>query len=125
MLLVVDYAESREDLVELLRRLARYAEAPGPRHRIRMLLLARSDGDWWTELQKRSDVIGALLRRAAPIALSPLVTTALDRDAVFAETAAVFATMRGKSASCATRRSPSRIRGLIACSTCTWRRSPR
>ncbi|HEX7941970.1 MAG TPA: tetratricopeptide repeat protein, partial [Gemmatimonadaceae bacterium] len=95
VVIVVDYAESRADLVTLLDRLARYADAPGPKRRVRMLLLARGDGDWWTELQKRSDAIGALLNHAPPIALSPIATTALDRDAVFAEAATVFATLLG------------------------------
>jgi len=96
VLIVIDYAESRADLVELLDRLARYADAPAPRVRVRMLLLARGDGDWWTELQTRSDPIRALLRHAAPIALSPIATGALDRDAVFAEAAMVFAAVLGK-----------------------------
>jgi tetratricopeptide (TPR) repeat protein/nucleoside phosphorylase len=98
VLIVLDYAESRPDLVELLDRLARYADGPGPRRRVRMLLLARGDGDWWTELQARSDAIRALLSHAAPIALSPVATIGPDRDAVFAEAARVFAVVLGKPA---------------------------
>jgi len=98
VLIVLDYAESRGDLVELLDRLARYADAPGPRRRVRMLLLARGDGDWWTELQTRSDPILALLSHAAPIALAPIATTAPERDPVFVEAAKVFAAVLGKPA---------------------------
>ena len=96
VVVVVDYAESRTDLVALLERLTRYAEASGPRRRVRMLLLARSDGDWWTELQRRGDAIGALLRLTAPIALAPLAPAAPDRDEVFSEAATVFAEVLGK-----------------------------
>jgi nucleoside phosphorylase len=96
LMIIVDYAENRSDLVELLTRLARYAAAPGTRRRVRMLLLARGDGDWWTELQKQTDAIGALLRETGPTALSPLAHTAPDRGAVFAEAAAVFAKTLGK-----------------------------
>lgn len=98
IMVVVDYAESRADLTELLDRLARYADSPGSRRRVRMLLLARGDGDWWTELQKRSDAVGVLLRSAAPIALRPIATAGPDRDAVFTEAAKRFAAVLGKHA---------------------------
>lgn len=98
MLIVIDYAESRTDLVELLDRLSANDVAPVGRPRVRVLFLARSDGDWWGQLQKRSDAIGALLSQSDPIALQALATEAPDREAVFAEAAKVFANHLGKPA---------------------------
>jgi tetratricopeptide (TPR) repeat protein/nucleoside phosphorylase len=95
VLVVVDYAERRADLIELLMRVVAFAEAEGPRRRVRLLLLARSDGDWWTDLRTQSGSIGALLQGVTPEKLSPLATARHDRDAVFREAAAAFAAVRG------------------------------
>src|SRR5262249_45880970 len=95
---VIDYAESRPDLGQLLERLARDADTPGPPRRVRMLLLARGDGAWWTELQKRGDALRVLMSRSVPIALTPLATSAPDREDVFTEAAAEFAAMLGTHA---------------------------
>jgi tetratricopeptide (TPR) repeat protein/nucleoside phosphorylase len=92
VILVLDYAESRGDLVTVLERIAAYAASGGPR-RIRVLLLARNDGDWWKALLQQQPQVQALQDRE-PVKLSPLATTAIERDAVFAEAARVFAAVR-------------------------------
>ena len=65
VLLVVDYAETRADLEPMLR--AVLAD-PGP---IRVLLVARTLGEWWDRLvEKSAPAIGALLTQAEPIRLA-------------------------------------------------------
>ena len=96
VLIVIDYAESRPDLVGLLERLAAFAAAPGPRRRVRMLLLARGDGDWWAALPRQSTAVGAILS-AAPMKLAPLAVNLAARVAVFADAAAVFAAVQERS----------------------------
>jgi nucleoside phosphorylase len=97
ILIVIDYAESRADLIEVLERIAAYAAVPGPRRRVRVLLLARGDGDWWTELQ-RGSMLRRLLCDVVPLKLPALAVTALQRETVFIEAALVFAAVRGKPA---------------------------
>lgn len=70
LLLVVDYAETRP---RLLRRLITHLHRS--RHRVRVLLLARSDGQWRTgSLQAIADVRD-LLEEAPVIPLAPLIPT--------------------------------------------------
>lgn len=60
-LIVVDYAESRPGLLDLLRRLAaRPAEGLPP---CRVVLLSRDVGDWWLALRQPDAEIAALLDR--------------------------------------------------------------
>jgi nucleoside phosphorylase len=94
VLVVIDYAERRPDLVDILERVAAFAAGRGPRRRVRILLLARSDGDWWTDLRRRSSAVDALLCDVAPKKLAPLAMTIADREAVFREASAVFAALR-------------------------------
>ncbi|MFF6895820.1 tetratricopeptide repeat protein [Streptomyces microflavus] len=81
LLLVVDYAETRP---RLLRRLLTHLHRS--RHRVRVLLLARSDGQWRTgSLQAIADVRD-ILEEAPVIPLAPLVPTshaAQDRSNAF------------------------------------------
>ncbi|GAA5170325.1 MULTISPECIES: tetratricopeptide repeat protein [Amycolatopsis] len=75
VLLVVDYADTREDeLVRLLDTLARNGERTNV---VRVLLLARSTGDWLERLQARSPDRVALMLESAPVwALPPLAEAA-------------------------------------------------
>ncbi|MEU9522805.1 tetratricopeptide repeat protein [Streptomyces sp. NPDC048224] len=81
LLLVVDYAETRP---RLLRQLITHLHRS--RHRVRVLLLARSDGQWRTgSLQATADVRD-LLEEAPVIPLAPLIPTsqaAQDRRHAF------------------------------------------
>jgi hypothetical protein len=54
-LVVVDYAETkpRENLGRLVRNLA----WPPDRKNVRVLLIARTDGDWWSELIEKADTV--------------------------------------------------------------------
>jgi hypothetical protein len=67
LLLIIDYAESRiERIKSLLRPLA---EAPG-QHAVRVLLLARSDGQWW-ELFTRDKAVASVFPDE-PVKLGPI-----------------------------------------------------
>lgn len=92
-LLVLDYAERRMDLLDLLQRVA---ERGAQRGRLHLALLARSAGEWWTELQRRDGSVADLLLRDEPTALPPLSSQETERAQVFAESAARFAAHLGK-----------------------------
>ncbi|MYS10450.1 hypothetical protein GTW71_29335, partial [Streptomyces sp. SID6041] len=69
LLIVVDYAETRLDQVtRLLEILADDDNA----HPVRLLLLARSAGDWWHDAGASSGAAGALVADARVLALPPL-----------------------------------------------------
>lgn len=91
---VIDYAERRADLVSVLQRVAALPVAASVGRRIRVLLLARSDGDWWKGLPQRHPELRALLDACPPIALAPVAVTPAERRAVFAEAARRFAAVR-------------------------------
>ncbi len=97
VVVVIDYAESRPDLVALLQRVAAFAAGSGPRRRVRVLLLARSQGDWWEALQQRDPALRALVTINEPVKLRPLASTAVEREAVFAAALMIFAKLRGRA----------------------------
>ncbi|MFD9124548.1 tetratricopeptide repeat protein [Kitasatospora sp. NPDC059571] len=68
LLLVVDYAETRP---RLLRRLITHLHRS--RHRVRLLLLARSDGGWRTDPLNAAPAVRGLLDAASVVPLAPLV----------------------------------------------------
>ncbi|MGW0801172.1 trypsin-like peptidase domain-containing protein [Streptomyces sp. NPDC002692] len=70
LLLVVDYAETRP---RLLRRLITHLHRT--RHRVRVLLLARSDGQWRTGSLQAISAVRDLLEEAPVIPLTPLIST--------------------------------------------------
>ncbi|MEU4038257.1 tetratricopeptide repeat protein, partial [Streptomyces collinus] len=81
LLLVVDYAETRP---RLLRRLVTHLHRS--RHRIRLLLLARSDGDWRTGSFQSVPDVRDLLDEAPVVPLGPLTYAAepaQDRPSAF------------------------------------------
>jgi hypothetical protein len=65
--LVVDYAETRTGLVELLREVARDPA------RVRVLLIARSVGDWWVQLGSDVAAVRQLVQATPRWELSPRV----------------------------------------------------
>jgi hypothetical protein len=90
VLLVADYAEIRTELPAMLTAAA--AGTGGPA--LRVLLLARSAGEWWQQLQDSCpDQVGDLLPDA-PVVLGP-VTARDSQGEVFAEALAAFAARRG------------------------------
>jgi tetratricopeptide (TPR) repeat protein len=87
-LLIIDYAETRPDgLAALMGELAKHATREGPP--IRVLLLARSDGDWWQEIARSNDAIGVVERPAVPMETTGSVS--IDRRAFFDACAKAFA----------------------------------
>jgi len=71
-LVIVDYAETkpRENLEKLVRNLA----WPPGRKNVRVLLIARTDGDWWSELVEKADTMQErfILSRASHMKLVSL-----------------------------------------------------
>ncbi|MFF3400428.1 tetratricopeptide repeat protein [Streptomyces sp. NPDC002659] len=85
LLLVVDYAETRP---RLLRRLITHMHRS--RHRVRLLLLARSDGEWRTGSFQAVPDVRDLLEEAPVIPLGPLIPAgkpAQDRGSAFQQAA--------------------------------------
>jgi tetratricopeptide (TPR) repeat protein len=81
--LTVDYAETRlQQIKDLINALVHYrGEAP-----LRLMLIARSAGDWWNDLAQQSDhTTRSLILNAAVDVLSPLEKSSTGRAAAFAE----------------------------------------
>ncbi|MCX5128517.1 tetratricopeptide repeat protein [Streptomyces sp. NBC_00347] len=81
LLLVIDYAETRP---RLLRRLITHLHRS--RHRVRLLLLARSDGEWRTGSLQAIPAVRDLLEDAPLFPLTPLLPTsrpAQEREDAF------------------------------------------
>ena len=97
LVIVVDYAETAPNLVALLRAVAT-RDVPHVEigcQRIRVLLLARGDGDWWTELQSHRHGLGQLVSGKEPRHLPPLAPTVEDRQSVWVEAVRAFAAHQG------------------------------
>ncbi|RSO09966.1 hypothetical protein DMH26_00190 [Streptomyces sp. WAC 05379] len=89
LLIVVDYAEARPRLV---RRLLTHLHRS--RHRVRLLLLARSDGEWRTDALNALPTVRRLLTAAPVTELAPLIPRsrpAQDRLSAFTRAAKDFA----------------------------------
>ncbi|MCP3137282.1 tetratricopeptide repeat protein [Pyxidicoccus xibeiensis] len=93
LLVVVDYAESQPKLHKMLLRLYQYSQQPdAPRsRRIRLLLLARNDGDWWKSLRKEDSALAVWLDSMPARKLPSLSDSLTDRMQVFHEAAKRFA----------------------------------
>ncbi|HXM57107.1 MAG TPA: 5'-methylthioadenosine/S-adenosylhomocysteine nucleosidase [Candidatus Dormibacteraeota bacterium] len=88
-LVVIDYAETRiHDVARVVRRALRT-----PAARWRIVLLARSRGDWWAALQRYRDGVGSVISGPATTVerLRPLADDATRRTAVFNTAADAFA----------------------------------
>jgi tetratricopeptide (TPR) repeat protein len=85
-LLVVDYAENRQQLPELLAAFAENWDGP----RVRVVLLARGAEDWWKKLVRSRDArLARLLRAAAaPVTVGPMTTGMAE---LFGEAVTAFA----------------------------------
>jgi tetratricopeptide (TPR) repeat protein len=73
LLLVVDYAETRSGLVELLR------SVPDHSAHVRVLLIARSVGDWWDRLGADVPAVRRLVRTQTTMELSTELSEAACR----------------------------------------------
>jgi len=97
-LIVIDYAETHLAVVQpLLYKMGIDSHGGGPP--VRLLLLARRAGDWWTGL--RSGTAGRkiedLLARSQPRPVTPLVPAAENRRQAFDAALAAFAEVTGKA----------------------------
>ncbi len=91
ILLVVDYAETRQATFLALLKLALRNSLSQP---VRMLLLARDSGEWWDNLPSRDPDCEALLIGSAttgPFPLAALYTTQLQRQSAFDKALRAFA----------------------------------
>jgi hypothetical protein len=96
LLIVIDYAESRQDEVKLLAE--RVRRRPDSHARpIRFIFLARTAGEWWTTLHDETPDIQILFRRdargAGVIELSSFATGEQRRELFFASVAAMKPTL--------------------------------
>jgi hypothetical protein len=104
MLLIVDYAETRRELlIPILRAIHQAQEGP-----IRVLLLARAALDWWEQLKQERDGVGELLSSAATSKhpLGALAMSVPQRVQSFAYAVEDFAGRLGKAIPAATLEEP-------------------
>ena len=88
VIMAIDDAESRGDLADRLREVAQLA---GSKHRVRVLLLARNDGDWWQSLLTQAPELEPMLTHKPPRRLAPLASKAPDRQKVLEAAVRAFA----------------------------------
>lgn len=87
-LIIMDYAESRRmQLTALLDELSRYANSMP----VKLLMLARTDGDWWENAQAASPITEEVLDGARVIRLSALEPDFKGRAEAYREAARSFA----------------------------------
>ena len=99
VLVAIDYAESHPKLKEVLMRALRYQQqqGSGPLRRVRLLLLARNDGEWFESLKESDEALGNWLDGTPPTKLAALAGEAPARAELFREAAQVFAKRRGRA----------------------------
>ncbi|MFP8777794.1 tetratricopeptide repeat protein [Hydrogenophaga sp. RWCD_12] len=93
VLIVLDYAETRS--LQLLELLAQALTLPS-KHKVRLLLLARSSGDWWGQLPGIDARCESLLDGAAttgPYPVPTLYDTPSQRQVAFAQALRAFASV--------------------------------
>jgi hypothetical protein len=89
--LLVDYAETRPGLAGLLAEAIAGVDGPD----LRVVLLARSAGEWWQQLLNGAEYgLGQVLEAAAPIVLGPLTAAGRQQD-IFDEAVTSFADRLG------------------------------
>ena len=96
LLLVLDYAESRGSEVEAVV----LAAQDTPRPRVRMVLLARAEGDWWSELKRAGDGVGDFFQGPSvegPMLLLPLTDSIEARRVSYQNAFRAFAMVLGKN----------------------------
>lgn len=97
-IVIIDYAETREGLGELLRHAAMHAAEPKGelRQQLRVVLLCRGQGDWWRALSDLGHGVQDLLDDGPePVALEPIALDVPGRRAEFSRAAQALAERRG------------------------------
>jgi hypothetical protein len=87
VLLVLDYVETRPDQAQAI---IDHLAAHPPRHPVRLLLLARADGEWFTTLRSASLALSTTVREQ-PLALAPLAESAAERERAWQDALTAFA----------------------------------
>jgi len=95
-LAVIDDAESRPHLSAELDAILRAARSG--RTRMRVVLLARSSGDWWKALRDRSSEADEVLRQGPSLQLAQVGVPAQSRLSLFRDAVERFAELLGKPA---------------------------
>ncbi|MEQ1741640.1 MAG: toll/interleukin-1 receptor domain-containing protein [Candidatus Nitrotoga sp.] len=90
-LIVLDYAETRPQILRLL--IGRLRVSPAAK--VRLLLLARSDGDWWTSLLLESPELESILTTSPPLILRALSDTPNLAEQVYKAARSAFCTRLG------------------------------
>ena len=99
LFLVVDYAEARANLTEILRELAaRRSDLPV----LRVALLAREAADWWRALVEKNAALAGFLLQNEPFRLEPVPEKGQSRQEVFAAACEDFAKVREQKTPAAT-----------------------
>ena len=95
LICVVDYAETR--LVEVNSFLTEAANSTTA-HKVRVVLLARSAGDWWESMKTQDSIVGDLLSGSATSKHSvlPLAMTLKDRELSYSLALENFAAILGQ-----------------------------
>jgi len=93
--IVVDYAETRTDSVARLIRVAREKQRD---RKVRIILLARKQGDWWSKLSEDDEATADFLARTGEgFALPPLASSAAEAEEkpaqIFADAVAAYGTV--------------------------------
>jgi len=88
LLVIIDYAETRtRQVVDVFDELATHV----PKHLVKVLLLARTVGDWWHQVAAGSAAADKAVELARVTALPPLDTTAGARHATYRAAVEAFA----------------------------------
>ncbi|UCC99716.1 MAG: tetratricopeptide repeat protein, partial [Phycisphaerales bacterium] len=96
-LAVLDYAECRPQLFDLLKRIAERAEDQTTP--LRIVLLAREVADWWLSLLERDEFVRHLLTSSEPVFIAPIPLKGPLRQRVYEHAQKAFASFLGKSVS--------------------------
>src|SRR5262249_53048082 len=94
LLVVVDYAETRQDILGFLEALAQGSTAS---RRVRVALLAREASDWWRALNERSEQIRHLLDAHATLEPEPVPSDGRPRADIYQTAARSFAKALGRA----------------------------
>jgi hypothetical protein len=94
-LVVIDYADTRLGLRDWLHRLSTGETA---RSKVRVVLAARNDGEWWSTLPQGDAALDHLLRR--PVLNIAPVLRPCERTQVFVNAQAAYAAALGKAERC-------------------------
>ncbi|MFY9826481.1 MAG: hypothetical protein WAM82_34275 [Thermoanaerobaculia bacterium] len=98
-LVVIDYAETRLDIVQpLLVEMGQTPQHEGPK--LRVVLLARREGDWWQNLSEKTKDVAVLLAHSNPFRVSALIPHDLgERQKAFHSAVEGFARVLGRQVS--------------------------